>query len=327
MGRLRIATFNLENLGEEAGGSGLKERITILRPQLQRLDADILCLQEVNAQEIPGLHRRALTALNQLLEHTHYAAYSRIATAGQGDSCFVDRHNQVILSRQPIVASREIWHEFVPPLRYSPVTAADDAAVIEARFDRPILYAAIELPNSRTLHLLNLHLKAPLAVPIPGQKRPVSGWSSVAGWSEGFFLASIKRASQALEARVFLDRLFDKEPDALVAVCGDFNADSREVPVRLILGTDEDTGTAGLLPSLMTALEHNVPVEQRYSVTHGGQRIMLDHLLVSPALLALHGRTEIHNEQLVDEVLGSSRDSRSAGSFHAPVVAEFTLPS
>lgn len=45
--RMRIATFNLENLDDiPAEEPSLQERIPILCPQLERLNPDILCLQE-----------------------------------------------------------------------------------------------------------------------------------------------------------------------------------------------------------------------------------------------------------------------------------------
>lgn len=53
--KLRIATFNLENLDDKPGQKPtLDERIALMRPQLLRLNADMLCLQEVNGQEVPG---------------------------------------------------------------------------------------------------------------------------------------------------------------------------------------------------------------------------------------------------------------------------------
>lgn len=46
----RIATFNLENLDDGVNVSpALAERIQIMRPQLERINADILCLQEVHS--------------------------------------------------------------------------------------------------------------------------------------------------------------------------------------------------------------------------------------------------------------------------------------
>jgi endonuclease/exonuclease/phosphatase family metal-dependent hydrolase len=75
--RLRVATFNLENLDEPRRGAvPLDERIAVLRPQLLALRADVLCLQEVSAHVRREGHR-ALRALDRLVEHTPYAAYAR----------------------------------------------------------------------------------------------------------------------------------------------------------------------------------------------------------------------------------------------------------
>jgi len=71
----RIATFNLENLGDAGGNEEeLAFRIGALRPQLLRIEADVLCLQEVNAQEEPG-HQRSLRALEALLRDTDFPGW------------------------------------------------------------------------------------------------------------------------------------------------------------------------------------------------------------------------------------------------------------
>ena len=50
---MRVATFNLENLGSRLGSpEEFSQRLNVLRPQIERLDADILCLQEINAPEL-----------------------------------------------------------------------------------------------------------------------------------------------------------------------------------------------------------------------------------------------------------------------------------
>ena len=52
MPKVRLATFNLENLDDVPGKKPtLAERIRVMRPQLERVNADILCLQEVHGQE------------------------------------------------------------------------------------------------------------------------------------------------------------------------------------------------------------------------------------------------------------------------------------
>ncbi|OYW52548.1 MAG: hypothetical protein B7Y80_18130 [Hyphomicrobium sp. 32-62-53] len=58
----------------------LDDRIPTLRPQLERLRADILCLQEINSQHSPDLSHRTLRALDKLLEGTRYQMFARAAT-------------------------------------------------------------------------------------------------------------------------------------------------------------------------------------------------------------------------------------------------------
>jgi endonuclease/exonuclease/phosphatase family metal-dependent hydrolase len=322
--RLRIASFNLENLGGRED-SALAGRIERLRPQLLRLDADVLCLQEVNAQE-PAHHPRIFAALDHVLENTPYAGFFRAASTGPGGREPADRHNLVTLSKYPIRASRQIRNELVPPLAYRPTTAIpEQKSAIESRFERPILHAEIDLPGNRRLHVLNLHLKATLATAIPGQKESAFVWKSVAGWAEGFFIASLKRAGQALEARLYVDRLFDADPEALIAVCGDFNASGHEVPVRVLLGETDDTGNGRLLPRALIPLERNLPAARRFSVLHAGRPVMLDHILVSRALGSWFRDIEADNAKLHDEVFDAGDLEVPLESFHAPVVAEFAL--
>ena len=47
----RIATFNVENLQVDRH---LNARLPVLQGVLDRIDADILCLQEVHGNDMPG---------------------------------------------------------------------------------------------------------------------------------------------------------------------------------------------------------------------------------------------------------------------------------
>ncbi|MFH1963994.1 MAG: endonuclease, partial [Acidobacteriota bacterium] len=82
---LRIATFNLENLDDGVDVQPpLAERIQIMCPQLERVAADIICLQEIHSQVSAG--SRTLAALDQLLSSTPYAGFNRettLTTSGQ----------------------------------------------------------------------------------------------------------------------------------------------------------------------------------------------------------------------------------------------------
>lgn len=322
---MRIATFNLENLDDRPGTQpDLASRVKVLRPQLVRLDADILCLQEVNAQTKGG--GRHLSALETLLAGTPYADFHLAVTTNRAGSDYCDVHNLVILSRWPIAAHRQYWHDLVPPPEVRTVTAEPPPdGPEEVIWDRPVLHGEIALEGGRVLHVFNLHLRSPLAAFIPGQKVDAFTWKTVAGWAEGYFLSSLKRAGQAFELRLAIDKLFDADDEAMIAVCGDFNAEEHHTPVEAIRGDEENTGNGALAMRVMVPIEHTVPVSQRFSVIHHGRGQMLDHILVSRPLLAHYRSSEIHNEALGDELVAYANVSTSPESYHAPVVARFDL--
>jgi len=328
---MRIATFNLETLDDAAdAGPPFAERLRLLRPQFDRLRADVLCLQEVNAQKTdPAKHApRTLRALDALLAGTPYAAYARahsLLADGRGP---LDVHNLVTLARPAIRAQRQHWHDLVPAPAWRALTAQPRPPAGEpVAWDRPIVHAAVALADGRALHVFNVHLRAPLAAFVAGQKSGAFAWRTTAGWAEGFFLATVKRAGQALEARLAVDALLDADPDALVVVCGDMNAEVNEMPLRLLRAEAEDTANGALASRVLVPLERAVPESRRYTVLHAGQRLMLDHILVSRALMGAFRGIEVHNEALEDEVVGYALAGGSPESYHAPLVAEFDLPA
>ena len=321
----RIATFNLENLDDGSGVSPpLSERIPIMRPQLERVNADILCLQEVHSQGATGA--RTLEALDSLLAGTQYAGFHRAVTettTGQ----YYDMRNLVILSRFPILTTEIIRDSDGPQPSYQMVTAVPvDTTANTLSWERPLLYVQLDLGQNRTLHLINVHLKSKLASNIPGQKLNNYTWKTVSAWAEGSFLSSMKRVGQALQARMLIDRIFDQHGlEALIAICGDFNADAKEVPLRAIFGPVEDTGNPAHAPRIMVPCENNVPPSARYSLFHLGKGNMLDHIIASRPLIRYFHVAEIHNEALPDESGAFRTDVQFPESDHAPVVAEFNF--
>lgn len=318
----RIATFNLESLDDS--GPDLAARIAVLRPQLLRLEADILCLQEVNRQETPG-GPRGLHALDRLLAGTPYADFARSHTTGRDGVAPLDVHNLVTLSRYPILRSTQLHHQLVAPPRHRFATAEPAADMAGAvAWDRPLLHVAVELAAGRPLHVLNLHLRSPLASPVPGRKAGPLAWKTAGGWGEGFFLSALKRSGQALEARLLVDRLLDAEPDALIAVCGDFNAELNEAPLRILRADPADTRNRELASRALVPVEGAADPSARFSVRHGARQVMLDHILVSRGLAPYCRYAEVHNEELRDETMPGA--DMHPDSFHAPVVAAFSLP-
>ena len=323
---VRIATFNLENLSDDpASGTTLADRCRVLRPQLARLAADVLCLQEVGAErDGPKGTPRRFRALEALLDGTDYAGFHRVHSTLKNGRGPLDIHNLVILSRYPIARHEQLWNALVSPPRYRYRTAEPEAPRPQpVAWDRPALHAEITLQGGCRMHVFNLHLRAPLAAFIPGQKTGAFSWRTTAGWAEGFFVAAVKRSGQALEVRFAIDRIFDARPDAWIAVCGDMNAELREMPLRILRGDGTDTENPALDRRTMIPMESAAPEARRYSVIHGGRAAMLDHMLVSRPLFDRFERIEIHNEALKDELRDYRRSANLSESHHAPVVACF----
>lgn len=324
--RLRIATANLENLDNLASEKpALEVRVPYLRAALLRLRADVLCLQEIHGQDVDG-GPRALSALDEVLKGTPYADYARESTLTSDGEPYRYR-NLVVLSRFPIRSREQIMHKLAKPPMYRIVTAEPPATEAKAiGWERPLLHCEIDVDGGRTLHVIVVHLKSKLPTPIAGQGPKDFQWLTASGWAEGSFISSMKRVGQALELRRFVDSLFDNDPDALIAVAGDFNSDAGEVPMQAICGRVEDTGNPGLGSRNMVACEQTVPEPSRYSLIHQGEPTMLDHIVVSRRLLQLYSSTEIHNETLHDESIAFATDVKYPEPDHAPVVAEFELP-
>jgi endonuclease/exonuclease/phosphatase family metal-dependent hydrolase len=320
--QFRLATFNLESLDcSSARDAAFERRLGVLKPILSELAADVLCLQEVNAQKSTDHGGRCFLALDRLFAGGPYEAYHRATSARPGTNAPADVHNLVIASRWPIIEQRQVFHDIVAKWSWTPpAEGRSPQRPVEVAWDRPLLYARIAAPDGTPVHLMNLHLRAPRAVPLQDDRAATSHDSSRT-FVEGQFLAAQKREGQALEARLFVERLFDAEPAARIVVCGDFNSEERDAPMRIMRGgRDEDTPEA--LPRILVPLIDRVGKARRFSIVHGGQKVLLDHILASRALTVACSSVVILNEGLQDEV---TAQEPILGSLHAPVMASFNL--
>jgi endonuclease/exonuclease/phosphatase family metal-dependent hydrolase len=310
MTQLRISTFNLENFDETPDGAhpSLADRIVLMRPQIQRLRADIALFQEVNGQERPG-QPRALHALKALLAGTELEGAELVSTKPKDEGVY-DERNLVVATHLPILARAQLRNELVSAPAYRRLTAnPPDQFPIEINVERPILHVEVNA-GGRPLHVINLHLKSKLPTDIPGQMIDTFTWRSADSWAEGSFISSMKRMAQALEVRRLVDQILDHDPDARIIVAGDFNATPDEVPVLAIRGQVEDTGNGDLARRVLVPIETTVPESSRYTLFHQGRGDMLDHMLVTRNLLAFYRGSEIHNEVLHDESQSFATDQR-----------------
>ena len=313
---LRLATFNIESLDwSQDQAAWFDQRAAALRPILNTLDADILCLQEVNAQHRVNDDKRSFVALLKLIDGTALQDFHLAGSTRPRGPDPADRHNLVILSRWPILAQRQFHHDLVPPLHWK----SPEGEEIEVRFDRPALYAQIAQPGEKPLHIFNLHLRAPRAAPMPGGRQK-GEWTSTRRWAEGYFSASLKREAQALEMRLAVEDLLDREPEARIALCGDLNAEAFEAPTRLLQALPDDVETTAFSARALTPLERRVAPGQRFTVLHDGRKVLLDHILASQSLASTCQGVEIFNTGLMDEARVTSE---IAGSLHAPFRALF----
>ncbi len=323
---LHLATFNIESFGDDKFRQDLLEpRIQALRPKLTELEADILCLQEVNAQKVRGEKLRQFLALDALIEGTAYQDFYRAFSVREDTGGPDSRHNLMVLSKFPILETKVHLHPHMNAPLWQPQHAEPPFSEPQnILFDRPILQVKLDIGLAAPLHVFVVHLRAPIAAPIPGGKVAPFSWKSVSCWAEGYFLASVKRVAQALDLRLMVERILDTEKEALIAVAGDFNVTGDGAALRLLLGDPDDTGNPDLEGNRLHQLDAALPLDLRRTVIHMGKGQALDHILATPALARTMQDIEVFNDGLADEVLDAGT-SADAGSFHAAMRAVFRL--
>lgn len=329
---MRIATFNIENLDHDAvpprpSEADFATRARILRPMLERLRARIICFQEVHGQTPPGGGPRDLLALRDLLAGTRYEGYS-LSSTRLANGRDVWRFRNLVVAAHPDYAVEEvrsIGNTLVNPPRYSLVTSNRPEPLVEVSWERPALYVRLRRGDDAPLHVLNVHFKSKHPSPVPGQGPVNHEWATVSGWAEGYFLSSMKRVGAALETRLFIDAIFDAEPEPNILICGDFNAEPHEVPVMAIRGRVEETGNAALVHRVMHPVALSVAESLRFTLYHHGRPNLLDHMLVSRRMMSCFRQAEIHNEMLHDESVAFATDRKYPESDHAPMLAEFDM--
>lgn len=317
----RIGTFNFDNL-DNKDTAEFNRRKPVLRSMLERMNAELLFLQEVHS----------IDALKELIKDTRYAKenfnidYTRTKTSGRTKP-YVKR-NLVILSKYPIQNLKHYHHDLVDNPKWKIMTRNPPATKDTVTWERPILSCEIKIGTNKIIHAINLHLKSKIPVKIPGQQHPTKywEWNTIYGWAEGFFISTIKRVGQALETRMLVDDIFKATAEASIVVAGDFNAEIGSIPFRTIVGSMREVSNSALGPFIMVPCEYNIPSDQRYSLLHHGKGNMFDHIVASKSLYPYWRGTEIFNELIPDKSIAYSYAEYYPESDHAPVIAEFELP-
>ncbi|GAB4274667.1 MAG: endonuclease/exonuclease/phosphatase family protein [Deferrisomatales bacterium] len=310
--QVRLATFNLENLGVREGDDPhlsrqwLGRHVQALRRTVEAIDADAVAFQELLD---PGL-------LPPLIEGL---GYEHVAVGERGSS--------------PLLTG--VFSRF--PLRDPhPVAAGIDLCVVDRKtgievavrgaFSRPALQVVWEVPAA-PVTLIVVHWKSKIPSYTPARVSEPGGepWESLGDAGEGRVVTEVKRLTQALQVRRVVDRHLRHDPRARLAVLGDFNDTLESEALRILMGDARACASPTLTPAELYPCEFAIPPENRYTQLYRGQREMIDHILVTRSLAECLEGARAYNEGLRETVDGPGFDWEAEGSDHAPLVATFRL--
>lgn len=321
---MRVVTWNVENLfvparaGEPDDGrpseAAYVAKLETLTAVVGALAPDVLALQEVGDEE-------ALDDLRASLE---------LATSG-GWVCRSSRAPDsrgirvAVLTTRDVLATEDVVHL---PARLRPVQV-DDAGTTVDRMGRGALRVRVEA-GTGPLDVVTAHLKSKLLSYPGGRFSPRDEGERARAAAYALF----RRAAEAAALRVAVDAVLQGGGrERGLVLCGDLNDTVEAATTQLLQGPPgSEIGTAGeRVPDQGDAhrLWNVAPLidpARRFSRVYRGRGELIDHVLVSRALL----EQVQHADSAVDVVPGDlpsiTDDPRqrvdTPGSDHAPVLVD-----
>lgn len=254
-GTLRLASYNVENLFDHADDPALSgqyddakmatadARCKALAAAIRAVDADVVALQEV--ESLDALRWFRDTYLPDM-KYDHLAAH---------DVGYYRGVEQSVMSRFPIVR-QQTWPDADLAATTAQRTGEGWTAPREGegqRYQRSPLFAQVRTPDGYLLDLFVVHHKA--------------------GGKDFAF----HRESEALQTIAFVKARLAEDPNARIAVLGDFNAAPSEQSVKIY----RDPAFGGLQNAWDERFDRNRPRDTY--VTHASGRV-IDYILMSNAL-------------------------------------------
>jgi endonuclease/exonuclease/phosphatase family metal-dependent hydrolase len=309
------ATWNLENLfrpGTEYGPTSqeiYEEKLAALARVITDIDPDVLAVQEVGSSE-------AIQDLVDRLSGDWHVALSQLPD---------ERGIRVGFMSRPRIDDVEDLQAF--PRRLNAVQL-DDQGATSAVTRRGVLRARVT-SEGRAVDLVTCHLKSKLLT-FPGERFSPRDEGERARFGA---YALYQRAGEAVTVRALADRLLEGlGRDRAVVVLGDLNDEPQAGTTQILLGPPgSEIGTAGFDrpdrgdPYRLWNLAPLIPEERRFTRVFRGRRELIDHVLVSHALVRRVARVDTTPEAppSITEFPTDRRDARV--SDHRPVLAEFDL--
>ncbi len=308
---VRIGTWNLENLftpDEEPARAAYDAKLDSLAHTITSLAPDVLAVQEVGDPA-------ALEDLAGRLDGTWHTALAD--PDGRGIRVG-------LLSRAALTDIRQI-RDF--PAGLSPVQVDDDGATIE-QMGRPALRARFRR-DGRSIDIVSAHLKSKLLT-YPGGRFTPRDEGERARYA---VYALNRRAAEAASVRAGADALLAGQgQDRSVVVAGDLNDEPEAATTQILLGPGgSEIGTAGFERAdkgdahRLWNLAPLIPEPARFSRVYRGRGELIDHLLVSHALVGAVSEVTTGGADVPSIEDDPTRRQDAPGSDHRPVVATFDL--
>lgn len=311
---ITIGTWNLENLFRPGtdGGPRSQEvyqaKLRTLAGTITSLAPDVLAVQEVG-------HPEALADLVDRLE-------------GDWHTALADPDGRGIrvgyISRLPLSDAEEVskYPDLVPPVQ------VNDAGQVADRMGRAALRASVAVDGVE-LTLVCCHLKSKL-LSYPGARFTPRDEDERARYA---VYALSRRAAEAATVRALATRLLDGNGRRrALAVLGDLNDGMYAATTTMLQGPPgSEIGTGGFdRPdqgdgARLWNLAPLIPEDKRHSRTYQGRPELIDHILVSHALLSTLGDVTTGDTPIgsVSDNPAERRDARA--SDHRPVIARLAM--
>lgn len=311
---MRIGTWNLENLfrpheGDAAPTShaDYDAKLAALATTIDALAPDVLAVQEVGDPD----------ALDDLLARLD-GAWTALVASPDGRGIRVG-----CIARVPMTALAQVTSF---PAGLQPVQVGDHGETMDA-MGRPALHVRIG-DGADAVDLVSAHLKSKLLT-YPGGRFGPRDEGERARYA---VYALHRRAAEAAAVRDATTRLLDDGPGRRLVVAGDLNDEPDAATTQILLGPGgSEIGTPGFdRPDQGDAarlwnLAPLIPEAQRFSRVYRGRRELIDHLLVSHALVGTvrsvttGAPTALPATPSITDDPVERRDA--PGSDHRPVVA------
>lgn len=272
---LTVATWNVENLfppGDDGpSAADVETKLTALVDTITAAEVDVLAVQEIGSPPAFELLRDRLTGQWQG------------AVSSQPDA----RGIRVgVLARRPIDNPVEV---IAVPSQLSGTRVGDDGAVI-TEMGRGAIQVDVDAPGG-PVTFLTCHLKSKLLTYPGGRFFPADEDQRARYGAYALNRRTVEAATVRIQANAFLD---NKGRQRRLVVLGDLNDTVDAATTQILLGPGgSEIGTAGQdRPdagdgSRLWNVAPLIPADRRASRTYRGRRELIDHVLVSHALLGL----------------------------------------